>query len=275
MQLAEILDHTLHIAREAGLLLKRYWGNEFRVELKGRQDIVTQADYESEALIIAYLREHYPDYGLVAEESGVLHPQAEYLWHIDPLDGTVNFAAGIPFFAVSISLVQGEYPLVGVVYDPDRDEMFWAVQGQGAFRNGKLLRVPPMKHLSDAVVHFSSSALKKAGQRSLVLKGLEALGPEVRSLINLGSAALSSCYVAGGRIDGVISWTVDRYAQPAGTLIAQEAGALATNLQGEPFCTRSSSLCIASPYLHPLLLEKLQNLAPLEESTSSPKERKD
>lgn len=274
MRLTEILDHTLHIAREAGLLLKRYWGTEFRVEPKGRQDIVTQADYESEELIIAYLRQHYPDYGLVAEESGILHPHAEYLWHIDPLDGTVNFAAGIPFFAVSISLVQGEYPLVGVVYDPDRDEMFWAVKGQGAFRNGKPLKVPYVENLSDAVVHFSSSALKKVEQRPLMLKGLEALGPEVRSLINLGSAALSSCYLADGRIDGVISWTVDRYSQPAGTLIAQEAGALATDLPGKPFCTRSTSLCIANSYLHPLLLEKLKNFAPLGESTSSPKERK-
>jgi myo-inositol-1(or 4)-monophosphatase len=243
-------------ARRAGQLQMERYERLERIVHKGERDVVTEVDTLSETLIIEALRRAYPADSVLAEESG--HSQiaaADRTWIVDPLDGTVNYANGIPVFCVSIGLAVGGQPAAGAVYDPVRDEMFTAVAGRGAHLDGVQIRHPEKEKMSDLVLSWSSAA--GLGPRARQLR------KRIRVTRNLGSAALALAYVGNGRFDGFIqigglsAWDIC-----AAGLIATEGGAVVTARDGSPWFditrkSRSIGLIAAAPAHHATILELL------------------
>ena len=243
-----------------------------RIVHKGERDVVTEVDTLSEALIIEAIHGAFPTDAVLAEESGHTAakkrtttgngraPETEVqpsgrTWVVDPLDGTVNYANGIPVFCVSVGLAVEGTPAVGVIYDPTRDEMFTAVAGRGAHLDGEQIRHPQKDQLSDLVLSWSSSAGLGPKARQLRKK--------IRVTRNLGSAALALAYVGNGRFDGFIqigglsAWDIC-----AAGLIAIEGGATVTARDGGPWFditrkSRSIGVIAAAPQHHATILELL------------------
>src|SRR3970040_1858395 len=147
----EFLGAAVEIARQAGALLRPYFDRRVAVEYKGDVDLVTEADRASEAFILERLRAYFPDHAILAEAGGGHEAASPYRWYVDPLDGTTNFAHGFPIFAVSIALEREGAAVVGVIYDPTRDELFAAERGAGAFLNGRAIRVSRVGRLEEAL----------------------------------------------------------------------------------------------------------------------------
>lgn len=248
------------VARRAGALLADRYERVARVRLKSPRDVVTEVDFASERLVIDAIRAQFPEDAILAEESGHHRrsvrsgPDTGRSWVLDPLDGTVNYANGIPFFCVSLALVGAEGPLLGVVLDPLRDDCYAAAAGGPATLNGKPVRVSAKDKLTDFVV--SLAVIGRGG-----LSRERRVGREIRIHRRMGSAALSLAYVANGRFDafvqngGLSAWDV-----AAAGLIAERAGATITNLAGggwwqpELRGARLNVVC-APPAHHARLLE--------------------
>lgn len=252
------------LARGAGEILRAGYetrpgmANHLEVEYKGTIDLVTDVDLQSERYLISSIRERYPDHRIVSEESGVNQGGECCIWFIDPIDGTVNFAHGIPIFSVSIAYAQDGRVELGVIYDPMRDECFSAELGRGAWLNGKPIRVGATKELDHSLMitgfpydirtnsennldHYARFALHSLGVR------------------RLGSAALDLCYIAAGRFDGYWELRLNSWDIAAGELIAREAGALVTDLNGDPDDmvqnpVSQHSILAANPILHGQML---------------------
>src|SRR6267154_4737799 len=149
--MASYLDTAIEIAREAGALLAGYFERRVAFELKGDNDLVTEADRASEKLVVERLRSHYPSHAIVAEEGGGHESASEYRWFVDPLDGTTNFAHSFPIFNVTLGLERAGEMIAGVIYDPIRQEMFTAERGAGAWLNNRRIRVSGAKRLEDSL----------------------------------------------------------------------------------------------------------------------------
>ena len=249
-------------ARRAGRLQMERYERLERIVHKAEHDVVTEVDTLSEQLIISAIHDTFPRDSILAEESGrtdvvVGSPTDERVWIIDPLDGTVNYANGIPVFCVSVGLAIGGRPAIGVVYDPTRDEMFTGQAGQGARLDGIPIHNPGKEKLSDCVVSLSLPGRGWALRDRNVRRA-------VRVWRNMGSAALALVYLANGRFDafvqtgGLSAWDIC-----AAGLLAVEGGAQLTSLDGGPWfdishATRSISLLGAAPQHHQTLLEMLK-----------------
>jgi len=254
------LETAVAVAREAGALLRERFGRPHDVRFKGTVDLVTEADKGAEALIAERLRAAFPDHRLLGEEGARGAPDAggassPYGWIVDPLDGTTNFAHGLPHFAVSIALEHAGTPLVGAVYDPIRDELFAAARGKGATRNGEALRVSAADELVRSLLAtgFSYDLAERASQA----RAWRALLTQVRSIRQTGSAALNLCYVAAGRLDGYWERPLQPWDVAAGALIVTEAGGQVTDLAGDPFRPYGHEVLATNGRLHPALLAVL------------------
>ena len=244
-------------ARRAGTIQMELYERIESVDFKGEKDVVTVADHRSEEAILEHLRAVFPDDAYLAEESGESGQDAERVWVIDPLDGTVNYANGIPFFAVSIGLVVEGQPTLGVVYDPTRDELFSAVRGAGARLNGKPIHLPADKRLGDAVVSLGLPS-RGFGQQYRDIRR------RVRITRAMGSATLSLTYVANGRFDAYIQWTkLSVWDICAAGVIAAEGGAVVTSVLGNTWFdlgmpAKSIGIVAAAPQYHGAYLELLE-----------------
>lgn len=246
-----------NVMRVAGERLLNYVGR-IRSAPKGHFDLVTTADTEVEAFIVAQLRGRFPEDQILAEESpgpgtGAIE---EFCWVIDPLDGTVNFAMGIPLFSVSLALLHRGDPILGWVYDPVREELFRAQRGAGSFLNNHRLAVAS-DNSSPVPLGGSSGFLAwatQAGPASPLLPMMRQFG----KLRILGSQALHLCYVAAGRLRAAISWEARLWDDAAGALIAREAGARYTDFWGrDVFPLRASSPALAGEPIHSLAAPSL------------------
>ncbi|MGZ8512661.1 MAG: inositol monophosphatase family protein [Candidatus Limnocylindria bacterium] len=260
------LAFATDVARRAGVILTASYERLERIDYKSKRDVVTNADYASERLVIDAIKATYPDDAILAEESGehagVLRDDGSNngrMWVIDPLDGTVNYANGIPFYCVSIGLVVGDRPTVAVVFDPARDDLYSATVDGRARLNGTVIRASAKKTLSDYVV--SLAVIGKGG-----LMRERKIAPRIRIHRRMGSAALALAYVANGRFDafvqngGLSLWDV-----AAAGLIAERAGATVTSLAGGPWWNSRlkgprSSVVAAPAAQHGALLELLESL---------------
>jgi myo-inositol-1(or 4)-monophosphatase len=255
------LDFTVELAQRAGRLLTERFEKVERIDFKSAKDVVTEVDHLSEALIIEAIRAVHPGDGIVAEESGEHVAAAGHAptagvgraWVIDPLDGTINYANGIPFFCVSIALVEAGRPVVGVIHDPSRSETFAATDDGPATLDGRPIATSVKTELSDFVVSMALSG------RSVVSRA-RALRKEIRVSRSMGSAALALAYVGNGRFDafvqqgGLSSWDI-----AAAGLIAERGGATVTDLAGGPWFDvsrkpRSIGILAAPVAKHPELL---------------------
>jgi len=264
------LDVAVDAARRAGRIQMERYERLERIVHKSEHDVVTEVDNLSEALIIEALRLVFPGDAFLAEESGhsggpanaaasraqVAIPPDHRIWIIDPLDGTVNYANGIPVFCVSIGLAIGGKPTLGAVYDPTRDEMFTAIAGRGAQLDGVPIRHPTKAKLSDAVVSLALPHYRFARREGRIRKA-------IRVARNMGSASLALTYVANGRFDafvqqgGLSLWDI-----AAAGLIAEEGGATVTDVGGGPWfdlsrASRSIGLIAAGAPHHAALREML------------------
>jgi myo-inositol-1(or 4)-monophosphatase len=235
---AEELAFATDLARRAGEVLQAGYENVGRVEHKSRRDVVTDVDFRSEALVIEAIRARYPDDGILAEESGRHEGRATgsgdgetagRTWVIDPLDGTVNYANGIPYYSVSIGLADGGHPVAGVVLDPARGDLYAATADGPATLNEEPVRASAKASLGDYVV-----ALAIIGRGGIWRE--RRIARQIRISRRMGSSALSLAYVASGRFDafvqngGLSAWDV-----AAAGLIAERAGAVVTDLSGDPW----------------------------------------
>ena len=255
------LSDLKRLARQAGELLRLGYGQEHQVDYKDVIDPVTEVDHQSEAFLIGEIQRLFPGHQIVSEEIGLVPGREGDQWYIDPLDGTVNYAHGIPFFTVSIAYARDGVVTLGVVYDPMRDELFAAEHGQGAWCNGRRLQV-------SGVTEFERSLLVTGfpyDAWSTPHNNLENFGRFARmtqGVRRLGSAALDLCYVAAGRFEGYWELSLKPWDVAAGGLIAAEAGAIVTNLAGQSqYLLPPCSLLAAPPSLHAKMLEILNGKA--------------
>lgn len=243
MNLENVLNIAVETAEAAGSLFREGVREQKSIDRKSSAiDLVTEYDRAAEALILERLHSHFPDHDFLAEESGNSNHSANngkvsYTWHIDPLDGTNNFAHGFPVFCVSIALYEGSRPLVAVIYDPMRQECFSAVAGQGAYlatpQNTYKLQVSGSATLLNSLLATGfpydrhSSELDNVAQLAAFLK-------RVQGLRRPGAAALDLAYVAAGRLDGYWEFKLSTWDVAAGILLVTEAGGVVTGVDGCP-----------------------------------------
>lgn len=252
------------LARLAGEILRSGFGerpgfnHNHQVDYKGVLDLVTEIDRQSESLLLAEIQRRFPSHSVVAEESAGLQGEDNHRWFIDPLDGTVNFAHGVPIFSVSLAYAsEGEVQL-GVVYDPTRDECFSAQSGQGACLNGERIKVTSTNDLDSSllVTGFPYDIRTNPENNLDNFAYFSMHGQGVR---RLGSAAIDLCYVAAGRFDGYWEVRLNPWDVAAGGLIAREAGAIVTNINGGvDFMSPPQSIIAANPSLHPVMQRAIQ-----------------
>lgn len=218
---------AVEAAQKAGKILKNNFFKQSHIEGKGKHDVVTKTDRESETAIIEILKANFPEHNFVAEESGSQQDDSEYTWYIDPLDGTSNFITGNPYFSVSIALALKEEVILAIVFNPMLGEMYIAEKGKGAFLNDERLHVPHSKKLSEALLASAYSMEERDIKRGL--KTIEALALSARKVIINFSPALDLCNIARGRIDGLVDNGTTPEDHAAGSLILTEAGGVVQN----------------------------------------------
>ena len=248
------------LAKQAGEILQRYSEKELDVKHKGRTDLVTNADHASEKFLIERIKKAFPEHTINAEESGEWEGSAAHQWFIDPLDGTLNYAHGVPIYSVSIGYAyQGEMTL-GVIYDPTRDEMFCAERGKGATLNGTILQVSKHSELINCmlVTGFPSDMW---GARNDNMDNFYHFSKLTQTVRRLGSAALDIAYVAAGRLDGFWRNQVYQWDVAAGSLMVEEAGGVVTNLFGDAeYLKKPVSIVAANPLIHEKMLDEFASI---------------
>jgi myo-inositol-1(or 4)-monophosphatase len=249
-------------AKAAGRLINGFRGRELAVAYKGAVNIVTEADRQAERLITEMIRQVYPDHIIIGEEGGKPAPPVssvarEPVWFVDPLDGTTNFAHGFPFYCVSIGVEVGGRVAVGVVYDPVRRELFSAIQGQGAFCNGRRLRVSSTEKLDQSLL-VTGFAYNIRTSRQNNFGHFSHFSLRCRGVRRTGSAALDLCYVADGRLDGFWEMHLWPWDTAAGSLIVEEAGGRMSGFNGQPHELRVPELIASNGRIHEEMVGVLQ-----------------
>jgi myo-inositol-1(or 4)-monophosphatase len=233
------------------------------IRKKGAIDLVTEADIESENIIVETILERFPDHSILAEESGIRDARdgdtkgEDNKWVIDPLDGTTNFAHQLPFFSVSIAYVQKRTPIVGVVLNPETGELFTAMEGKGAERNGQEIRVSESKDISDCLLATGFPYNLKQNIAPL-MKRFESCIAVSRGIRRFGSAALDLCYLACGRFDGFWEQNLKPWDTAAGELIAREAGATITDFTNSPFTINDDEILATNGHIHAQMISLLE-----------------
>jgi myo-inositol-1(or 4)-monophosphatase len=256
------LTDIIELARNAGSILYEGFGTDIEIRHKGRIDLVTEMDNRSEDYLLKEIHQRFPEHSILTEESGQVAGDADQNWIIDPLDGTLNYAHGMPIYAVSIAYAENQQVRLGVVMDPSRGECFSAERGKGAWLNGKPIQVSTISELVDSllVTGFSYDTNKKENN----LDNFERFFHEAQAVRRLGSATLDIAYVGAGRIDGYWNLESHPWDIAAAALIVEEAGGITTSLNGHHDYLKSPfSLVAANPHVHPKILKVLQEQSQL------------
>jgi myo-inositol-1(or 4)-monophosphatase len=244
------LEVAIDAAREAGALLRPDFNRPKKISYKGEVDIVTESDHRSEALLVARLRSCFPDHAIVAEEgsNGAAAASAKYCWHVDPLDGTTNFAHGYPCFAVSLGLLEQGQPIVAAVLNPLSEELFTAVRGQGAYLNQKRIHVSPIEKLAHSLVATGFPTRQLEESRNINYYWEFTL--RSHGVRRDGSAALDLCSVACGRFDAFWEFGLKSWDSAAGMLLVTEAGGKVTDLSGRPYHPGDCDILASNGHVH-------------------------
>jgi myo-inositol-1(or 4)-monophosphatase len=228
-----MLNKVLQIAEEAGEIIKEGFGKNFLVEYKtNSSNLVTEYDTKSEAAIVSFIKKEFPTHSILAEESGSYERQNDYLWVIDPIDGTTNYAHGLPIFSVCIGVQKNGETICGVVYDVMRNAMYKSEKGSGAFCNDRKLNVSSNDDLSQSVL-VTGFPYDVADNPDFALERFNAFLKNSRAVRRLGSAAIDMCYVAEGVFDGFWEVSLNPWDVCAAKLIVEEAGGLVTDFSGK------------------------------------------
>jgi myo-inositol-1(or 4)-monophosphatase len=255
-----MLNKIIEIAKEAGHIIREGFGQTLDIEFKTNEsNLVTQIDKASEKRIIDYVNKEFPTHRILAEESGESKNTSEYLWVIDPLDGTTNFAHGFPIFSVSIGVQRNGLTIAGVVYDVMKDIVYSAESGSGAYANNKRINVSTNAKLQRALL-VTGFPYNIADNPEHAFERFIALTKASRGMRRLGSAAIDFCYVANGVFDGF--WEV--YLHPwdicAGKLILEEAGGIVTDFRSEPINIFSNKILATNKHIHNQMVEVINKI---------------
>jgi myo-inositol-1(or 4)-monophosphatase len=265
------LDFTTtgaEIAREAGSLLMRYYDQRVAIEYKGEFDLVTAADRASEKLIVEHLRSSFPSHSIVGEEGGGVEHNSGYVWYVDPLDGTTNFAHGFPTFAVSMGLQHNDELVAGVVYDPMRGELFTAEKGSGSYLNHRRLRVSPIAALREGL--FATGFASSNRRHEVNVHFFHRMSLLTHGVRRPGSAALDLCSVAAGRLEGFWEFGLKPWDVAAGLLLITEAGGTYQDMRGAPYKLGGPHLAATNGRCHEELLQVFADIAEGRHETPLP-----
>jgi len=255
-----MLKTTLLNAVEAGAAeLSRFFNKSFQVSNKqGINNLVTEADHAAEEAILNIIKKDFPDHYILSEEAGEIVQDSNYKWIIDPIDGTVNFAHSIPICCVSIALEQNGTIIMGAVYNPNLNELFFAERGKGATLNEKAIRVSEKSSVINAclVTGFPYTYLDMPNGPLEIFEKLIRKGVPVR---RLGSAATDLCWVAAGRFDGFYEHKLEAWDSAAGYLIVEEAGGVVTDFKGDKFSPYQPHVLATNGKIHDEMLEIINN----------------
>lgn len=238
-------------------ILMHYFNNGFEISKKGIVDIVTQADKESEDNIITIIKKNFKDHGILGEETGWNNEQSSYTWIIDPLDGTTNFAAGLPVFSISIALYKEKKPLFGIVHDPVKNHTYLGIKGKGSFLNDEKISVSNEVSIEDTLIATGFPYNFKEILPELKNRFFSVLN-HVRGVRRLGSAALDLCYLSCGVFDGFFEQNLKPWDTAAGIIIAEEAGAKITDFSGNEFNPFSSEILATNSLIHEKMVSILE-----------------
>ena len=217
------LEVCENAVRRAGELVLNRFRTDVEVSLKGRANVVTDADLASERLILDYVRDEYPDFGVLSEESDPVPGSSPFTWVVDPIDGTRNFAEGIPHFCIVVAIANGEQVVAGVTYDPVRDELFSAQQGSGAYLDGQRIHISDRQNIDEAILGFDLGY--DFDQAKHLIEMVAGIWPQISGYRLMGSSAMSIAYTAAGRIDLYAHHSLSSWDIASGILLAKEAGA--------------------------------------------------
>jgi myo-inositol-1(or 4)-monophosphatase len=255
----EYLEVAKAAAFRAGTILRERISDRREISYKGDINLVTEMDRLSEKAVVAAILEAFPDHGVLAEEEAQIENSSGFLWIIDPLDGTTNYAHGYPSFSVSIGLERSGDIIVGVVYDPMRDELFSAARGQGAYLKGKPISVSGNDVLIRSLL-ATGFPYDRAVSKDNNLNYFNALIMAAQEIRRSGSASLDLCAVAAGRLDGYWELKLHPWDVAAGSLIVQEAGGTVSDLTGTRFSIRDKEIVASNGRIHGLILDILNEV---------------
>lgn len=248
-----VISDLQEIARSAGQILRSRFGEVHSIHHKGTIDIVTEADAHAEEYILDQIRKRWPDHRIVAEESGSNHKQSPYCWYVDPLDGTVNFAHGLPIFCTSIALALEGKVMLGVVYDPIHDEMYHARAGGGAWLNQEKLSVSNTPDLIHSLLVTGFPYDISTSERHN-LDHYSRFTLQTQGVRRLGSAALDLCYIASGSLDGYWELDINAWDVAAGILLVEEAGGIVSSISDGPIdLSEKIAILAANPNIHSVM----------------------
>ncbi|MCS1351812.1 inositol monophosphatase [Mechercharimyces sp. CAU 1602] len=244
-------------ATEAGKIAKERFVGSFSIVEKGEDgDVVTEVDLLAEEVILHYLRQYFPTHQIESEEAGMIGEEGEWLWQVDPLDGTNNFAIGLPLYGVCIALLHHDEPVMSVIYDSHRAQLYWAVRNQGAFCDGVQLRIPthpPVPFHRQTISWIQGHMVQNDPEAAQLRRHLE---NDFKRVLRLWAPAIAWSMLARGDLGGVILYNSEGTDLYAGLLLAKEAGIVITDYDGQPLSTLHK---VSEPYLtacHPMHLDK-------------------
>ncbi len=254
--MSKLLDVAVKAALEAGKIQTAYCGKKFRIHMKGPNDLVTEVDWKCQERILKILQKSFPTHDYVAEERGAVRRESEFQWHIDPIDGTTNFAHGYPQFCVSIGLLRNGKREGGVVYHPLHKELYTAERKRGTRLNGKRVHVSKSTSLSKSILSTGFGYARETRRKNLhyFAKFLEI----TQSIRRGGSAAMDLAYVAVGRLDAYWDVSLSSWDMAAGALLVEEAGGRVSELDGGPLDISKPGLLATNRRLHPEMLGVLK-----------------
>ena len=268
-----MLNTAVKAARKAGAIINRASLDLdlVRVSSKGRNDFVTEVDHAAEAAIIDVLKTAYPNHAILAEESGASDNAAgaEYTWIIDPLDGTTNFIHGFPQYAVSIALRHADQITQAVVYDPNRNELFTATKGRGAFVDDRRLRVSRRDKLREALIG-TGFPFRQLAHLDEYVHMLKIITEETAGIRRPGAAALDLAYVAAGRLDGFWEFGLAPWDMAAGSLLITEAGGMVGDFKGGKDYMSVAQIVCGAPKVYEQLLKLVQRVHVKDEPVAEP-----
>ncbi|MCB0732196.1 MAG: inositol monophosphatase [Ignavibacteriae bacterium] len=250
-----MITKTIDIAKEAGSLIREGFGNKISIEFKtDAANLVTNIDKAAEKVITDFIKKEFPTHSIIAEESGNNSKSSEYTWVIDPIDGTTNFAHGLPIFSVSIGIQKNNETIIGVIYDVMRDVIYSAEKGAGTFENDKKTNVSNNSKLAESVLVTGFAYDRKDGYKEAI-KLFGAFLPKTRAVRRLGSAAIDFCYVASGVFDGFWEANLSPWDVCAGMLIVEEAGGKLTDFTNRPINIFSNQFLATNGKVHDEMIE--------------------
>jgi myo-inositol-1(or 4)-monophosphatase len=254
----EFVSTMTAIAREAGELLMGYFARRVKIEYKGDVDLVTEADRACEALIMDRIQARFPRHDVMGEEGARRETGSDYMWYVDPLDGTTNFAHGFPVFCVSLGLEYKGELTAGVIYDPTRGEMFSAEKGSGAYLNQRRIHVSKTENLPESLVGTGFPSHKRHQNPNIYFYHQITL--RTHGVRRAGSAALDLACVASGRFDGFWEFNLNPWDLSAGVLLVQEAGGQVTGFYGQPFRIHERDVVATNGLIHADLLREFKEI---------------